>query len=182
MTTPDTTTHDLTTETGRHAYAIAAATDVCEELEPWELARLADCGCPAPGEEGSVGRDALDTARNVAVEACDWELAGVDPDAAREICEGNGGDDLESLTDDSRWENLDGSAVLIYTHQTRAAFHELNGWDEDVSDFGPPEDLGQAATWAVFGILRRCSAEVARKFAEAYLEARDEVDPDEAED
>lgn len=157
-----------TTKGERHHYAIKRATEACEELDAFQIARLASCGTPGPGTEGA---DALDTARSIAVEAAEWELDGVDPDEAALICSGDGADTLAELTDESVWEGVDSSAVLIYTGRKRDAFHELDGWSEDIGDFGAPSDLDEAATWALFGILRRAAAAVVDEFAEAYTNA-----------
>lgn len=157
-----------TTKGERHHYAIKRATEACEALDAFQIARLADCGTPGPGTEGA---DALDTARLIAAEAAEWQLDDVDPDEATVICSGDGADTLADLTDDSVWEGLDGCAVLIYTLRKRNAFHDLDGWSEDVEDFGPPSDLDEAATWALFSILRRAARTVVDEFAEAYAEA-----------
>lgn len=165
------TTTDIpapTTKGERHHYAIKRATEACEALETFQLARLADCGTPASTTEGA---DALDTARGVAVDVAVWELDNVDPDEAALICAGDGADDLADLTSDSVWEGVDGSAVLIYTARKREAFHELDGWQEDTGDFGPPQDLDEAAAWALFGILRRAADAVVDEFATAYTDA-----------
>lgn len=157
-----------TTKGERHHYAIKRATEACESLDAFQIARLAGCGTPGSGTEGA---DALDTARLIATEAAEWQLDGVDPDEAALICSGDGADDLADLTDESVWEGVDSSAVLIYTGRKRDAFHELDGWQEDTGDFGAPRDLDEAATWALFGILRRAAAAVVGEFAEAYTDA-----------
>lgn len=183
MSTP-TSTPAPTTKVERHAYAIEAAIEAAEALESWEIARLADCGRPARDTEGA---GALRSARNLAVEAAVEQLDNVDPDEAALIASGDGADTLADLTDDDVWQSVDGLAVLIYTARTRDAFHQLDGWEEDVRDFGQPENLDQAATWALFEILRRAAREVVDHFAAVYsqvveafpeLDELDELDED----
>lgn len=169
-----------TTKVERHHYAIEAATNSCDELWVADLARLADCGRPADATE-SEGAGALRSARDLAVEAAVEQLEGVDPDEAALICSGDGADLLSDLTDDDVWQSVDGLGVLIYTARTRDAFHDLDGWEEDVRDFGQPENLDQAAAWALFEILRRCAREVVDHFAAVYsqvIEAFPELDED----
>lgn len=169
MSTPTPTfTPAPTTKVERHRYAVEAATDACESLEIWDIARLADCGCPDLDTEGA---GALRSAHNLAVEAAVEQLDNVDPDEAALIASGDGADTLADLTDDHVWQSVDGLAVLIYTARTRDAFHDLDGWEEDVRDFGQPETLDQAATWALFEILRRAAHAVVDHFAEAYADA-----------
>lgn len=167
MSTPTTPTVP-TTKAERHAYAVQAATEACESLDAWDIAHLADCGCPDLDTEGA---GALRSARNLAVEAAVEQLEGVDPVEAALIASGDGADTLADLTDDDVWQSVDGLAVLIYTARTRDAFHQLDGWEEDVRDFGQPENLDQAATWALFEILRRAAREVVDHFAEEYAAA-----------
>lgn len=165
------TTTDIpapTTKGERHHYAIKRAIEACESLETFQIARLADCGTPGPGTEGVF---ALDTARSIAVEAAEWELDNIDPDEAALICSGDGADTLAELAENAIWERVDGTSVLIFTADTRNAFHDLNGWLEDTGDFGTPRDLDEAAAWALFGILRRAAAAVVDEFAEAYVDA-----------
>ena len=169
-----------TTKVERHHYAIEAATNSCDELWVTDLARLADCGRPADATE-SEGAGALRCARDLAVEAAVEQLENVDPDEAALIASGDGADLLSDLTDDDVWQSVDGLGVLIYTARKRDAFHDLNGWEEDVRDFGQPEDLDQAATWALFEILRRAAREVVDHFAAVYsqvIEAFPELDED----
>lgn len=169
-TTTGTTPTIPTTAAEIHAAAIVRATELAEGLDTWELSRLADCGTPGGDTEGA---DALRIARDVATEAAAECLAGLDPAEAVDLCAEAYG--LHDATTDSVWEGVDGTAVLIYTSRTRAAFHELDGWEEDVSDWGTPEDLGQAATWAVFSIMRRCADAVVNTFATDYAEAVEDL-------
>lgn len=169
-----------TTKVERHRYAVEVATDACESLESWEIARLADCGSPTDATE-SEGAGALRSARDLAVEAAVYHLDDVDPDEAALIASGDGADTLADLTDDDVWQSVDGLGVLIYTARTRDAFHDLVGWEEDVRDFGQPETFDQAAAWALFGILRRAASEVVGHFAAVYsqvVEAFPELDED----
>lgn len=169
MSTPTpTSTPAPTTKVERHRYAVEAATEACEDLGAFRIANLADCGCPDLDTEGA---GALRSARNLAVEAAVEQLEGVDPVEAALIASGDGADTLADLTDDDVWQSVDGLAVLIYTARTRDAFHDLDGWEEDVRDFGQPETLDQAATWALFEILRRAAHAVVDHFAEAYADA-----------
>lgn len=169
-----------TNKVERHHYAIEAATNSCDELWVTELARLADCGRPTDATE-SEGAGALRAARDLAVEAAVEQLENVDPDEAALICSGDGADWLSDLTEDDVWQSVDGLGVLIYTARKRDAFHELDGWSEDVADFGTPRDLDEAAAWALFGILRRAAREVVDHFAAVYsqvIEAFPELDED----
>lgn len=170
-----------TTKAERHRYAIEAAIEAAESLEAWEIARLADCGRPARDTEGD---EALRSARDAAVEAAAHHISNVDPDEAVLIASGDGADLLSDLTEDDVWQSVDGLGVLIYTARKRDAFHELDGWEEDVRDFGQPEDLDEAATWALFEILRRAAREVVDHFAAVYSQViesfpeLDELDED----
>src|SRR5690606_33109396 len=62
-------------------------------------------------------------------------------DSARELVEGaEPGDDLT----DAIHEHAD-AAVPIYTHEMWATFIDLAAYEEDVTEYGPIEDMGQAA-------------------------------------
>lgn len=171
-TTPGTLPTTPTTAAEIHAAAIARATELAEGHTSVALANMADCGAPSGGTEGA---DALDTARNVAAEAAAEHLAELDPAEAVELAAEAW--ELVDAVSDSVWEGVDGSGTLIYTARYRAAFADLDGWEEDpAGEFG---DLGggmdKLAQLAVFSIMRRCAEAVAERYAEAYTEAVDDL-------
>lgn len=177
-TTPGTTPTTPTTAAEIHAAAIARATEACEKLDLFGLARMASCGTPSERNaegETTEGADALDTARNVAAEACAEHLGDLDPaeavDLAAEVWE------LADAVSDSVWEGIDGSGVLIYTARYREAFAELDGWREDpAGEFGADgDDMDKLAQLAVFSIMRRCAVAVVEHYAEAYTGAVEDL-------
>ena len=160
-----------------HAASIVRATEATEALTTRELASMSDCGRPdelnAKGE-ATEGANALRTARDLAAEACADHLAELDPAEAVELC--NDAWELAQAVNDSLWEGIDGSATLIYTARYREAFADLDGWEEDPEgDMGPLGSIDQAAQMAVFQIMRRCGLAVAERYAEAYIEAVEEL-------
>lgn len=164
------TAHQAARHTAQRS-ALAAARAEVESLTTGMLARLADCGRP---EEGTEGADALDTARNAAADACEEHLEDMDPAEAADACDD--GWDLVQAVSDHVWENVDGSATLIYTYIYRAAFAELDGWSEDpAGEYGPLEGMDKAAQVAVFMIMRRAADAVVERYAEAYTEAYTEA-------
>lgn len=185
-TIPGDTPTTPTTAAEIHAAAIARATELAEGHTPGELANMADCGCP----EGDEGVDALDTARNVAAEACAEHLAGLDPAEAVELVAEAW--ELVDAVSDPVWEGVDGSGTLIYTACYRAAFAELDGWGEDpAGEYGMADHDGgmdKLAQLAVFSIMRRCAEAVVNTFATDYLEAVEDLgglpedDADDAEE
>lgn len=150
-----------TTAAEIHAYALAAARTYVADFPIWRLANITECGRP---DADTTGADALDSARRTALEAID-KYTPTDPHEAAEWFADVA--DCDEVSD-YVWESVDSYGVLIYTARTREAFHELNGWDEDVSEFGPIEDLDKSAQVAVFNVLRRAALALVQEFAEDY--------------
>ena len=174
-TTPGTTP---TTAAEIHAAAIARATKVCEKLDLFDLARMASCGTPpernAEGET-TEGADALDTARNVATEACAEHLGDLDLAEAVELATETW--DLVQALDTPLWEGIDGSGTLIYTACYREAFADLDGWEEDpAGEYGDVDGgMDKLAQLAVLQIMCRAAEAVVGHYAEAYTEAVDDL-------
>lgn len=95
----------------------------------WQLAGRADCA--QPDSVTSPGADWLDTVRRNAVDSFD----PADPDQ-----------DAHEQAD---------AVVPIYTHHKWTVFTDLAAWQEDVTEFGPIEDLDQASSVALFIIADR---------------------------
>lgn len=162
-----------TTAAEIHAAALARATELAEGHTPGALANMAECGYP----EGDEGADALDTARNVAAEAAAEHLAELDPAEAVELAAEAW--ELYDATTESVWQGIDGTAVLTYTARYRAAFADLDGWNEDpAGEYGMADHDGgmdKLAQLAVFSIMRRAADAVVNTFATDYTEAVEDM-------
>lgn len=116
------------------------ALDNLRGLTVWQLVRMADCG--TPDGQSSAGAVFLDSTRDATVEAIGY--ASEDGVFNRDTFEDNGG--VHELAD---------GAPDIYTHTRWAEFVDLAAWQEDTSDYGPSEDLTQAAGVALYVIADR---------------------------
>jgi hypothetical protein len=111
---------------------------------PYILARMADCASPdtkdSPGARWLVG-----LAQDIASEHNDWtDVADVD-DVRDEIAE--------------RADQL----VPTYTREIWLVFVDLAAYQEDVSEYGPIEDMERAATTALYMIAERLMTAVAEE-------------------
>ncbi len=96
----------------------------------FELARLADCA--APSCPHSVGADFLRLVSICTLEA--YDPVADASDLAHEIADG---------------------CVPVYTHERWRVFCDLAAYQEDLSDFGTPHDLTEAAGFALYQIAYR---------------------------
>lgn len=100
---------------------------------PYELARLADCA--SPDNLASPGAQWLTLVAGEADEISERTEAGEDrSDVVRELAD---------------------SLVPIYTRDVWATFVDLAAYQEDVTEFGPIEDMEQAAKVALYLIAER---------------------------
>lgn len=157
------------TEGRRHwvhsAYEVAEQMAETEAPTAYALARLAECGDPA--HSASEGADFLTGIRTAVAESLAYQLAE------------NPGSDLDDL-DDTLHEIAD-TAVPIYTHQMWATFADLAAWQEDPSEIGADvSDMAQAASACLYLIGRRLAYTLAELLLDAYTEARDDAENDEA--
>lgn len=106
-----------------------------ETLNAFELARLADVASPDASD--SPGAQWLEHVQLV----------------ARELVSANPGVDADDLAD-AISEGAD-SAVPIYTHERFQVFVDLAAYTEDVTDFGPIEDMEQGAGIALYMVAER---------------------------
>ncbi|HXK40382.1 MAG TPA: hypothetical protein VJ837_06145 [Candidatus Paceibacterota bacterium] len=101
----------------------------------WELAHMADVSSPDSAES----------------EGAKW-LESVREDALALFAD-NEGESLEDLLDKAS-EYAD-QAVPIYTHNRFEVLVDLAAYDEEINDFGQPEDMVQAAGWSLYMVAER---------------------------
>jgi len=86
-------------------------------------------------------------------------------DSARELVEG--AEPGEDLTD-AIHERAD-AAVPIYTHEMWATFVDLGAYEEVVTEYGPIEDMGQAAQVALYMIAERLLSTLVEEARTDYM-------------
>lgn len=125
-----------------------STTEDVKELTVWQLARMADC--VTPDRTDSPGGDWLDTVRRDALDTFDAD----DPDQETS-------------------ESAD-SLVPIYTATVWAVFVDLGAYQEDVTEFGPIEDMEQAAKVALYMIADRLISAI-------WSDLREDAEDDDSE-
>lgn len=140
------------------------------DLTTWHLADMAGCGSPdRPDGIGCAPPADLSTVvpspgakflRSVADDLAEriayhFEASGQDP---RDV-------DLERELEDEVHEVADG-AVPIYTGTRWAVFTDLAAWQESMADYGPPDDLTDAAGAALYMIAERLAVALVEAWGE----------------
>ena len=105
--------------------------DTIKNLNPFQLAREADCS--SPDSAGSPGADFLARVKSGVLDALDYGVEYVE-DSAAEVADGS---------------------IPVYTHQMWLTFVDLCGYQEDVSEFGPVDEPNDVATRALYIIAER---------------------------
>ncbi len=119
------------------------------DLNPFQLAGRAEVSSPDSCKErtegiDSPGADFLDTCAR----------------AAKELIE-----EQASYSDfmDLINEKADG-CVPVYNHQRFLVLTDLAAWQEDISDFGDPQDLVTGAGWALYQVAERLIRNLVEEF------------------
>ena len=66
------------------------------------------------------------------------------------------------------------SALSVYTYEIWETFIGLSAWEEDVSEYGSPEDMTSAASWAISMIGERAANAIWHKLQEEEEEESDD--------
>ena len=145
------------------ADAIRAAAAELSELTAYTLARVADCA--DPDTPTSAGAAMLGSVADMVAELLTFtadDLADVPTDA-------EGIEWIDHLNFDGSLSNVADCAPDVYTAQKWREFTDLAAWNEDVTEFGPVEDMDKAASVALYMIAERLATGlVARVAAELY--------------
>jgi hypothetical protein len=116
----------------------------------YELANMADVSCPdSPESPGAKF------------------LLGVQDDV------NDSADSLDSDVSDTAHMIAD-AAVPIYTYEKWQTFVDLAAWQEDMDEFGQPEDMDQASNWALYAIANRLAYALLEELQEQSSEEDDE--------
>ena len=102
------------------------------------------------GMAGCASPDGLDSA------GADW-LRQVASSAAEVVAEV---DDIDDARYDDRLHEMADGLVPIYTHNRWQVFVDLAAYQEDVTEFGPIEDMERAAGVALYIIAERLVAAI----------------------
>lgn len=124
-------------------------TEWVEEVEAMSRYRLAGLAESQAGDKHAT--EFLESVRDALVESMVWEADhGVtdDPHASVETV-------ADRLDYDGRLHEVSDSAVPVYTSDLWDVFHGLRADQEDVSEFGPVEDLLKGARVAVWMVADR---------------------------
>jgi hypothetical protein len=143
-------------------YAARAAAHVRAQASVYGLARMADTGDPDTSD--SQGATFLADVREAVAEGIEY-------------AEPTGPEDVQRWADAAAHEIAD-SAVPIYNADRWATAGDLCAWQEDVRDYGEPEDLMQAVGWALYMIAERL---VVALVQDVIDELADDDDDDEGE-
>lgn len=119
-------------------YADRAAKRI-DSHSTWNLARFADVAAPDKSTD-SPGADFLRRVRD---------------DVSEHIRDVTDKADLLRFREGDAPHEIADSAVPIYNTDRWAAAGDLCAWQEDVSEYGEPEDLMQAVSWALYAIALR---------------------------
>lgn len=149
------------------------STPTFRDLSTWHLANLAGCGSPdrpdgigvsPPADLSTVqptpGAEFL---RRVADDLA-GRIAYIFEDLDPACC------DLERELENEVHEVADG-AVPIYTGERWAVFTDLAAWQEDIADYGTPDDLTASAGAALYVIADR----LACALVDAWADELDEL-------
>lgn len=116
---------------------------------PYQLSGQADCATPDNAD--SLGAEMLLGVARSIVESVRWDIEQLDDDS------------------DAAHDAAD-NAPSVYTHPMWRQFVDLAAWQEELDEYGTPDDMEQGARWCLYAIARR----LAEALLEELREARDE--------
>jgi len=132
----------------------------------FHLAGLADCATPDEPEH-SPGAAFLQRCAMAAID-CAYNAA----DELAEQDEPTGDGWAEVLDYDGTLHEAADGVPSVYTHELWSAFADLAAYNEDVSEYGPVDDMTTAAGVALYLIAERCIrgalGEIADTASDAY--------------
>lgn len=138
------------------------------DLSTWHLADMAGCaspdrpdgiGCAPPADLSTVrpspGAQFLRRVADDLAERIAYIFEDLDPACC----------DLERELENEVHEVADGAAP-IYTGERWAVFTDLAAWQEDIADYGTPDDLTDAAGMALYVIADRLALALVESWAD----------------
>jgi len=129
---------------------IKAAIESLNSLNAFHLANMAEVSCPDDLE--SPGAEFLVNVRNAVVERLETELEATSAEELEDLAYSNFAD---ALRDGDMDHEIADDAPSIYNHRRMQELVDLAAYDEDVSDYGRPEDVITAAGWALYIVAQR---------------------------